>query len=110
MVWFRRRITAQRQSETQRQSAAGDPQFWINHGFAEGDRVNCAVCGKGLVVRLIKFTPVVIATPDALVGVAMICGDCGRLFCRDCAARRDSHWPSCDRCDRVGGVTGLMKK
>jgi hypothetical protein len=118
MAWFKRRDrktgsdTPQGSlpdTATRQQTSTEGPRFWIDHGFTDGDRVRCATCGMALVVRLIKFSPSVVATADALAGVPMICGDCGRLFCVDCATRRDANRPSCDRCERIGGVTGLMR-
>ncbi|RSM72375.1 hypothetical protein DMH04_42845 [Kibdelosporangium aridum] len=85
------------------------PRFWLDHGFVNGDRVECAVCDKPLVVRLVKYSRVILATTDTQTGSPLICGDCGRLLCLDCALRLHPHRPSCDRCRRVGGVTSLMK-
>jgi hypothetical protein len=68
------------------------------------------VCGKALVVRLLKYSPIVVATHDAHATSPLICGNCGRLFCVDCATRRHPNRPSCDRCQRLGGVTLPMEK
>lgn len=90
-------------------AASSGPRFWIDHGLENGDRVECAVCGESLVVRLVKNTKIVVATVEAQAGSPLICGDCGRLFCVECSIRQHPNRPTCDRCQRVGGVTGLMK-
>jgi hypothetical protein len=48
---------------------------------------------------------VTVATPEALAGMALICSDCGRLYCIDCAVREHAHLPTCEHCRRPGGVT-----
>jgi hypothetical protein len=98
-----------RDLDDESRTAPNGPRFWVDHGFTDGDRVECAVCGKSLVVVLIKHTRVVVSAVDAQAGSPLICGDCGRLFCVHCALRLHPNRPSCDRCRKVGGVTSLMK-
>ncbi len=86
------------------------PQFWLDHGYENGDRVECAVCGTPLTVRLIRQSSIILGTMDAHTGSPLICGDCGRLFCVECSLRLHPNRPSCDRCKQVGGVTSLMRK
>lgn len=90
-------------------AGSSGPRFWLDHGFEDGDRVECAVCGTSLVVTLIKYSRITLSVAGAQAGSPLICGDCGRLFCVECSLRRHPNRPSCDRCQRVGGVTGLMK-
>lgn len=115
MAWLKRRKekadsgrTPNDYVESNRAGQSG-PRFWLDHGFEDGDRVECAVCGKLLVVKLIENKPVTLSVRGALSKSPLICGDCGRMFCEECSLRRDSYLPSCDRCQRVGGVTPLMK-
>lgn len=86
----------------------GRPRFDRDHGFENGEMVECAVCGKSLEVRIMKYAQMTVATMDVWTGIALICGDCGRLFCVDCALRRHPNLPSCDQCQEIGGVTALM--
>lgn len=89
-------------------SESGRPRFWLDHGFENGDMVECAVCGMSLEVKILKYTQVVLGTKDAWVGRALICGDCGRLFCLDCSLWCHPNRSTCDQCKIVGGVTSLM--
>lgn len=90
-------------------AATGGPRFWLDHGFKDGDRVECAVCSNPLVVKLVEYSPITLSVKAGQYRIPLICGDCGRLFCEDCSLRRNPNRPSCDRCQQVGGVTYLMK-
>lgn len=91
--------------ERRRKSASEHGEFWRNHGRTDGETVQCGACGRSLRVKVHTAAKVTVATPDALAGIALICGDCGRLFCTGCAQRDHPYLLTCDRCRRPGTVT-----
>ena len=80
-------------------------EFWWDHVLVSGQRVDCAVCGRTLRVKVFESTEVAVAVQGELDGIALICGDCGRLHCVDCAAPGGSPRPTCHWCQRPDSVT-----
>ncbi|GAA3763341.1 hypothetical protein GCM10022225_56490 [Plantactinospora mayteni] len=80
-------------------------EFWRDHGLVDGERVDCAVCGRTLRARVFSPTEVAVGVHGKLKGIALICGDCGRLHCVDCAVPGASPRPTCHWCRRPGSVT-----
>lgn len=75
-------------------------QPWLDHGLANGAAVACRRCSRGLKVRLQSPSSVTVSHDGALAGMALICTECGRLLCADCAlaASNNPYMPKCDRC------------
>jgi hypothetical protein len=71
--------------------------------------VKCQVCGQPLRLRFFRRTEaeVVVATIDALDGIALACRSCGRVHCADCALK-DLPQPSCRWCGK--SVTVLVRE
>lgn len=68
------------------------------HSYTDGQELNCARCGKTVRVKLHRPGEVVIATPGSLGNRALICDDCGRIFCQPCSANLGEFIPECDSC------------
>jgi hypothetical protein len=56
----------------------------------------------------VKQGAVLLSTPEAIRGTALVCGGCGRLLCIDCLTPAvdlpfDPRRPTCDRCGEVVG-------
>ncbi|GHJ02922.1 hypothetical protein TPA0906_47870 [Streptomyces olivaceus] len=93
-------------------SSAGQArhQPWFDHGLSNGETVTCGRCAGELGVRLQSQSSVTVSHDGALDGIALICTECGRLICRDCAlaASDNPYLPKCHHCG--GGVTIPMSR
>lgn len=80
-----------------------DSKPWKDHGFADGQIVECGPCRGDITVRLEQDGAILLATTENMRGVALICGGCGRLLCAECVTVAvdlpfGSRFPTCDRC------------
>ena len=83
---------------------------WKNHGLSDRQLVECGSCRGEVTVRLVEGGAVLLATVENMRGAALICGDCGRILCADCAlAAVDRPFERLATCDRCGGRAGPLQ-
>lgn len=83
---------------------------WKNHGLNDRQLVECGSCRGEVTVRLVEGGTVLLATVENMRGEALICGDCGRILCADCAlAAVDRPFEDLATCDRCRGRVGPLQ-
>lgn len=81
-----------------------------DHGYLDGQTVQCQRCQKRITVRLHGNDGVVVAVASELQGTALRCLQCDFITCYACATRgAEPAIPICPSCGAEGGPYFFLK-